>query len=137
MTNGKRATETPKLESTSRLEWFAAFVSAAILLGMIGYMVVYGLTQPNSPPQITLVGGKVEQIGSGYRIEFTARNDGSQTAAALQIRGALRVGDTVVEESRAVIDYVPGASERKGGLIFTRDPRQNTLELRSEGYSNP
>ncbi len=137
MTKDRRADKTPKLETTSRLEWFAAIVSAAILLGMISYMIVYGLTQPNTPPHITLVGGQIEQIGQGYRIEFTARNDGSQTAAALQVRGVVRAGDAVVEESRAVIDYVPGMSERKGGLLFTRDPRQNTLELRGEGYSNP
>ena len=137
MTNDMRTNETRKLEGTSRLEWFAATISAAILLGMIGYMIVYGLTQPNSPPQITLVAGQIEQIGSGYRMEFTARNDGSETAAALQIRGVLRAGDAVVEESRAVIDYVPGTSERRGGLLFMRDPRQNTIELRGEGYSNP
>ena len=137
MTSDTPTNETPKLESTSRLEWFAAAISAAVLLGMIGYMMVYALTHPNSPPQITLVAGQVEQNGPGYRMAFTVRNDGSQTAAALQVRGVLRAGDVVVEESRAVIDYVPGTSERKGGLLFTRDPRQNTLELRGEGYSDP
>ena len=136
MTNGEKTNEPGKLEGTSGLEWITAAGGALILLGMIGYLTIFGLTKSDRLPEITVVGGPIEPAGSGYRVEFTARNDGHRTAAALQVRGVLRAGDAIVEESRAVIDYVPGASERKGGLFFMRDPRQNTLELRGEGYSN-
>lgn len=43
-------------------------------------------------------------------MEFAARKEGFQTAAALRHRAC----DAIVKESRAVIDYVPGVSERNG-----------------------
>jgi uncharacterized protein (TIGR02588 family) len=136
MTESRNA-ETVELEGTSLLEWFAAALGGAILAGMIGYMVFFGLTNPGTPPTIVLTAGPIAQAGSSYRVEFTARNDGYMTAAGFEIRGVLRQGGAIVEESHAVIDYVPGQSERKGGLFFTRDPRQGALELYSGGYSDP
>ena len=126
-----------QVSGTSRLEWLAAAIGALILLSTIGYMAVYGLTQPDGPPKIALVQGPVEPVGDGYVMQFTVRNEGSSTAAALHVSGQLLDGGQLVEESEATIDYVPEHSEREGGLFFTLDPRQHGVSLRSEGYSKP
>ena len=59
------------------------------------------------------------------------------TAAAVEVRGTLSAGGTVVEERRVVITYVPGKGEAHGGLLFERDPRAYVLSVTPEGYEEP
>lgn len=47
------------------------------------------------------------------------------------------MGGEVVEEGEATVDYVPSSSERRGGLVFTRDPRRHELTLRVKGWAEP
>ena len=35
------------------------------------------------------------------------------------------------------LDYLPPHSKRRGGLFFTRDPRQFELQARAFGYEEP
>jgi uncharacterized protein (TIGR02588 family) len=122
---------------TSRLEWAAAAMGGVLLASLIGYLAYTGLTAPAGPPRIEVRTGKLDHGPGGYIVQFTARNDGQSTAAAVKIRGRLSVGDQVVEESEAVLDFVPERSEREGGLLFERDPRRHTLSVRAEGYAKP
>ena len=64
-------------------------------------------------------------------------NASRRTAAAVSIEGTLRDGGQTVETSTATLSFVPGHSERKAGLIFTRDPRRHALEVRATGYEEP
>lgn len=76
-------------------------------------------------------------MSSGYRVEFVARNVGSATTAQLRIEGELRIDGTLEERSVAIMDYLPGHSERKGGLFFRRDPRTGQLRIYTTGYEKP
>lgn len=103
----------------------------------IGYMAYYGLTHPEGPPEVTLERLSVEPTKGGYLVQFKARNEGNSTAAGVLVVGALKESGSTLEESEAVLDYVPQESERKGGLLFTRDPTRYELELRAKGYAQP
>lgn len=122
---------------TSAVEWVVAALGALILVSMIGYMLFYGLTQQSGPPRIVLEAGAVTESAGGYLVEFTARNEGPSTAAALHIKGQLMDGAEILEEAEAQLDYVPEHSKREGGMFFDQDPREHTLVLSSEGYSKP
>lgn len=132
---GKREEKAPV--GTSPVEWAAAAAGAALLLATIAYLVHYGLTKPEGSPAIRVVVETVEPAGDGYRVGFTARNEGNGTAAELSIRGVLRDGATEIEASTARIDFLPQDSSRSGGLFFRRDPRALTLDLRAESYVEP
>jgi uncharacterized protein (TIGR02588 family) len=125
------------VEGTSLLEWTVASGGALILVALIGYLVFYGLTNPDGPPKIRFETGAVEEAGSGYVVQFTVRNEGYSTASALEISGRLALGDSIAEESRATIDHLPEQSSRRGGLFFSRNPALYRLGLRAEGYSSP
>jgi uncharacterized protein (TIGR02588 family) len=40
-------------------------------------------------------------------------------------------------ERELTLDYLPGRSERSGGLFFSRDPRVLRLVLEVHGYQAP
>lgn len=124
-------------EKTSRWEWAVGTVSALLVLGTIGFMLYQGLTAPGTSPRITLQVDTIVEAEKGYVVEFRARNRGNSTAAGLGVEGELKSDTGTVETSEATVDYVPGHSERRGGLFFTEDPRRYTLELRPKGYDRP
>jgi uncharacterized protein (TIGR02588 family) len=125
------------VQGTSLLEWAVASIGALIVMALIAYLVFYGLTRSDGPPKISFETGPVQEIGNGYVVQFTVRNDGYSTASALEISGRLMQGDSIAEESRATIDHVPEQSSRSGGLFFSRNPALHQLGVRAEGYSSP
>ncbi len=132
---GRRESGSP--DGTSGLEWVVAGLSALIVLGTAGFLVMDAFRIPPSPPRITIEVDSVVRAGPGYLVEFRARNSGQTTAAGLVIEGEIK-GDTgTVEKGEVTIDYVPSEGVRKGGLFFTRDPRQHRLEIRPKGYDRP
>ncbi|HEU4883750.1 MAG TPA: TIGR02588 family protein [Longimicrobium sp.] len=121
----------------SRWEWVAAAVSTALVLAVVGYLLYDGVVRPRTPPAIEVAADTVLHAGALWLVEFRATNGGHETAASVKIEGDLMQGDSSVEASEAVLDYVPGRSVRHGGLFFTRDPRAYRLELRAHGYQEP
>lgn len=119
------------------IEWIAAAVGAVILVGLVGYLIWCGITRTAILPQIVVVATEVYEAEGGYVVTFSARNTGDLTAASVSIVGeVIRDGD-IVATGRTMLDFVPESSERKGGLLFTIDPRDGELILRAEGYAEP
>ena len=121
---------------TPWLEWTASGVGlllALIVFGLIGWQALNGGSEP---PAIVVEAGDMTSVPGGFRVEFRARNTGGSAGAQVEIEGILS-GGGADEISRVVLDYVPGHSERQGGLFFARDPRTGTLSLRARGYSEP
>lgn len=121
----------------SRWEWVAAAVSTGLVLAVVGYLLYDAVARPRTPPSLEVQADTVLKSGGLWLVEFSARNRGHETAAAVKVEGALMQGDSAVESSEAVLDYVPGESVRRGGLFFRADPRAYRLELRALGYQDP
>ena len=125
------------MQRTPLAEWIAAGAGLILTLGVLGYAVWEAVHETGAPPDVVVEATEVRRSGAGYLVEFEARNRSFETAAAVGVRGELRQADGGVEESRAVLDYVPGRGRTKGGLFFTHDPRGGRLTLRAEGYLEP
>jgi uncharacterized protein (TIGR02588 family) len=120
------------------LEWIAAGTGLLLALAIfviIGREAINGET--DAPASIGVRAEAISQVPSGFVVEIVARNDSGATAASVAIEGVLKSGETEVETSALTLDYVPGHAERKGGLFFTRDPREYKLEVRALGYQRP
>lgn len=124
-------------ERTSVWEWIVAAISTVIVLGAIGFMLYEALSEPASPPKITIQVDSIVTTSSGYIVEFTAENRGQTTAQGLQIEGQLKSDTGTVQTSSVTIDYVPQEARRAGGLFFSEDPRRYRLELQPKGYDRP
>ena len=123
---------------TPALEWIAAAIGLA-LLGFVAFVMVrealHGDTSQIAAIEVAAL--RIAPAGSGYVVEFEARNRTKGAAAAVAIEGTLKSGDAEIESSTATLDYVPGQGRVTGGLFFTRDPRKASLELRALGFQRP
>lgn len=120
-----------------RLEATAAAIGAVLAIGTLGVIVWDGVRDQDRPALVTLKAEATHAHEPGFVVEIVAFNSGDETAAALLVEGTLRQGDQVIETSQATFDYVPIRSERRGGLIFSQDPRRFELVLTAKGYIEP
>ena len=124
--------------ATPALEWFSAALGLLLtlaILGFIGREAIKGFSV--TPPAIEVSVERITPIPAGFVVEVAAKNRSDATAAAVHVEGVLRAGGRSIETSQATISYVPGRSERRAGLFFTRDPRGAELSVRPTGYEEP
>ncbi|MEX0808968.1 MAG: hypothetical protein WD044_09580 [Dongiaceae bacterium] len=133
-----RTTQHTRSEShTPLVEWIVAAVGGAILICLVVYLVWCGISRSSIPPQITVSVTEIHETAGSYVVAFTARNAGNLTAASVSIVGEVVRDGEIVATARAVLDFVPESSERKGGLLFAIDPDDGELVLRAESYIEP
>jgi uncharacterized protein (TIGR02588 family) len=118
-------------------EWIVAALGFMLVAGTIGYLVWLATSRDETPPDVRVVADGVVALQDGWLVQFRAANAGGQAAAEVLIEGELAGPDGPIETSEATIDYLPPRSEREGGLIFSRDPRQHEMRLRAKGYVDP
>jgi uncharacterized protein (TIGR02588 family) len=126
-----------KAPNTSAAEWIVAAASAALVLGVLGFLIYDGVRRPSTPPDITIQVDSIQPAGPGYLVLVQTRNRGRNTAADVVVEGALETDTGRVETSQTIIDYVPAGSVQRAGLYFQRDPRTLKLRLRAHGYREP
>ena len=127
----------PRRDAIPPLEWAAAALGLLVAIGLVLIIAREGLIAADDPvPQLIVEAGPPVASTHGHVVEIRVRNLSSRTAASVQVEGKLS-GAGEAETSSASIDYVPGHSEAKGGLMFTRDPATSQLDLRITGYENP
>ena len=120
------------------LEWLAASVGLVLTLGLLGFIGWNAVQQQQErAPAITVRVIGIEPRGNGWLVRFSARNHAPATAAAVQIEGELRSPGAEPETSTVMLNYLPGGSTLKGGLMFAHDPRHGRLLLRPLGYVEP
>jgi uncharacterized protein (TIGR02588 family) len=119
------------------LEWVAAGVGLLLVLGLFGVIGWQAFNGATTPPALTVEIENVAPEEGGYRVLFRARNSAGEAAAQVEIEGKISAAGAGEEVSRIVLDYIPGHSERQGGLFFTRDPRSGTLAVRATGFAEP
>jgi uncharacterized protein (TIGR02588 family) len=111
------------------LQWVMAALGGTVTLAAIGVMVWEGL-QPSSPPSLMARIVKVDATDAGHVATILVKNDGDDTAAAVNIEAAL--GD---QTATATLDYVPGHGEAEAYVRFDADPR--AAVVRVQGWSAP
>jgi uncharacterized protein (TIGR02588 family) len=124
-------------DEISIYEWASAAIGLLLVLTSVGIMVYESLAGPKGPPDVHVQVASVERSGDGYLLSFRADNLGGSTAAKLEIEGRLSDRGQVLETRKAIIDYLPPQSHRSGGMFFTHDPQQATVELQAGGYTEP
>ena len=122
------------------LEWASAAIGLVITVGLLGFLAVEVVRQDDGVPPLldaVPVSLTMDSEGGHYVVEVKVTNDSYTTGASVQLEGILKQDGADVETSTATLSYVPGKSERRAGLIFTRNPEDYTLEIRATGYERP
>lgn len=119
------------------LEWAAGALGALIVAAVVGFLVYQGLAGEGSPPEIHVEIKRIAAVRDGFRVQFEAANAGSEAAAQVVIEGVLSRPGVEPERSEVTLAYLPGQSERGGGLFFAADPRGGDLSVRARSYEDP
>ncbi len=125
-----------KMPRKNLLEWSVFAVSAALILGIVGFLGYESATIGNGPPAIELEIGKVVEQSSHFAVPITVRNKGDQTAEGVQIELLLR-GGSGEERGQVEVQFLPRRGTRNAWVTFKSDPRRGTLEARVLGYEQP
>ncbi|MBA3511283.1 TIGR02588 family protein [Sphingomonas sp.] len=122
----------------SLLEWMAAAIGALLVIGILTFIAMDAIASKESgPPILEVTPVAIASSGRSHVVELEVTNRSGHAAAAVEIQGELRQGGQTVETSNATLNYLPGHSQRRAGLIFSRDPRRHALDLRATGYEVP
>src|SRR5688572_9533242 len=116
--NGARHRE----ERRNPLEMTVRVASSLIVAGSVGVLAWKGVREER-PPALAVRVDSVVARGVAHHVHVTVRNDGDAAAASAQLRVRLLRDTAHVEESEAVVEWIPGRSSARATLMFEEDPR--------------
>ena len=121
----------PIPDASPLTQWIVAAIGLVVTLGAVGLMV-FELFQQQRPPTLIPRIVEVQATPAGYVAEVEVSNDGSDTAAGVELEG---VQGPVT--ASATLDYVPGRGSATAFLRFPADPRTAPPALSIKGWSAP
>lgn len=119
-------------------EWATFAIASFILATIIGLVVYSWLTKKQEPPIISVTRNTPIRFEKGqFYVPFAVTNTGGETAESVQVIAELREGGEVLESGDQHIDFLSSGETEEGAFIFSRDPRQGELIVRSSSYQLP
>lgn len=119
------------------LEWAVLTISAALVIGLVGFLIVDGITDGGRPPdpRVELHLDEAYETPTGWILPATVVNDGDEAAEALVLRATATVGG-VEEESEVAIDFLPAGTEVEVSFGFSAGP-DGEVTVQTIGFRLP
>ncbi|MEG4312163.1 MULTISPECIES: TIGR02588 family protein [unclassified Microcoleus] len=119
-------------------EWVTFAIACLILFSITGLVLYNWVTKKQEPPVISVTRNTPIRENQGqFYVPFTVTNTGGETAESVQIMAELRVNGEVVESGDQQIDFLSSGETQEGAFIFSRNPSQGELIVRSSSYKLP
>lgn len=119
-------------------EWITFAIACSILFILIGLVLYNWLTKKHEPPIISVTRNTpIRETQGQFYVPFTVTNTGGETAESVQIIAELRVNGEVLESGDQQIDFLSSGETQEGAFIFSRNPSQGQLIVRSSSYKLP
>jgi uncharacterized protein (TIGR02588 family) len=119
-------------------EWVTFAIACSILSILIGLVLYNWLTKKQEPPIISVTRNTpIRETQGQFYVPFTVTNTGGETAESVQIIAELRVNGEVLESGDQQIDFLSSGETQEGAFIFSRNPSQGQLIVRSSSYKLP
>jgi uncharacterized protein (TIGR02588 family) len=119
------------------LEWAILVVSVALVAGLVGYLLVSGLT--NRGPAIIRLEVAAAEGSDGpdgsWLVPLTVRNEGGRAAVSIVVEGTAIVAGTE-ESSELTVDVLAAESAVDLVLGFSGRP-EGDVQLRVVGFETP
>jgi uncharacterized protein (TIGR02588 family) len=119
------------------LEWAILAISVAVLVALVGYLLVAGLSN-GGPAMIRAEVAAAEAAdgpGGGWLVPLTVRNEGGTAAVSIVVEGTANVAGTE-ESSELAIDLLAADSEVELVLGFSGKP-DGEVQVRVVGFETP
>ena len=112
-------------------------VAGAILLALAGAIGWLWL-QPRYPAQLKVGRPEVlRQVGGQRYVSAEVRNDGDETAEAVQVVAELSVDGEVVADGEQVVDFLSGGETQEIVFVFDTMAPDAEIHLRVASYTVP
>src|SRR5688572_21118850 len=112
-------------------------IAGAVLLavaGAIGWLWV----QPRDPAQLSVGPPELLREVDGRRyVSAVVRNDGDETAEAVQVVAELNVGGEVVADGEQVVDFLSGGETQEVVFVFDTTAPDAEILVRVASYTVP
>lgn len=126
-----------KAPDKNRLEWTVFAASLALIVLVLGALIQFEITRPDTPPELHARTVGTRASGNGYAVVVDVENRGGATALNAVIEVELSRPGARPERSEVHLPFVPHGSVRTGEAVFTTDPSTGTLRARVVGYERP
>jgi uncharacterized protein (TIGR02588 family) len=119
------------------LEWLILVVSAGLVIGLVGYLLVSGLTSrgPASIRTEVISAEAADSRDGGWLVPLTVRNEGGTAAGAIVVEATAMV-DGAEEASQLTVDLLAADSEVELVLGFSGRP-EGEVNVRVVGFETP
>jgi uncharacterized protein (TIGR02588 family) len=125
-------------EKRTPAEWVTFTIACFILAAIIGLVLYNWRTKKQEPPIISVTRREpIREVQGQFYVPFAVTNTGGETAESIQIVAELRVNGEVVESGDQQIDFLSSGEMEEGAFIFSRNPSQGELIVRSSSYKLP
>ena len=118
------------------LEWTVFGVSAALILGIAGWLLYAHVAFTRLPPRFEIASGAPVLMASGYAVPLTVSNVGDTSASLVRVEVLLRTA-AGSHRSDAEIDLIPYRSKRRVWVTFPVDPAGGELAARVIAFEEP
>jgi uncharacterized protein (TIGR02588 family) len=119
-------------------EWITFAIACSILSLLIGLVLYNWLTKKHEPPIISVTRNTpIRETQGQFYVPFTVTNTGGETAESVQIIAELRVNGEVLESGDQQIDFLSSGETQEGAFIFSHNPSQGQLIVRTSSYKLP
>lgn len=129
----ERGRRTGEPRARSAAEWTTLGVSLVVVLGLVALALVehFGFEEPPGVRvAVALAPAAAEARDGVYYVPFRVTNQGSEAATDVGIHFEVRRGEAVVEESEAVVPFLPVGGSAEGELATGLDPATHDLVAR-------
>lgn len=119
------------------LEWVVLAISAALVVGLVGFLVVDGITDEGRPPspRVELLPDEAYEVENRWILPGTVTNEGDQAAEALALRATASVNGAD-EESEITIDFLPAGTDVEISFGFSGRP-EGEVTVSTVGFRLP
>ncbi|MBA2720097.1 MAG: hypothetical protein H0U52_12805 [Chloroflexi bacterium] len=119
------------------LEWLILLASTGLVIGVVGYLLVSGLTSrgPAAIRTEVINAGAADSPDGGWLVPLIVRNQGGTAAGAIVVEATAMV-DGTEEASQLTVDLLAADSEVELALGFSGPP-DGDVEVRVVGYETP
>ena len=119
------------------MEWLTAILGFVIVATVISFLIYEAIILDEVPPLLEVTVTEIRELDDTYLVLYEVYNRGTMTAASVNIEGLLLEGEQSIETSNSTLSYVPSKSVRSGGLYFSENPADFSLEVQATGYEQP
>jgi len=122
----------------SLAEWLTFALSALVLAGLVGLILLDWQVNQNRPPAFAVEVTDAVRVDNGrFYVPFAITNTGGRIARTVQVTAALTLPTGEAETGEQQIDFLSGQERKQGSFVFTHDPEAGELLVRVASYSAP